>query len=735
MKKLSVICAALMLPSLAGAVEKPYDYVFFDNSRMPGNYFYSRTDYRSPSFLKNSSSRLPVSDMCFSPGNSLELTYVSAKGGAWTAEVQYAPVRGNDFFRKPEVLSMNVLIGDDATGALPDVALRYAALPPAGYDFTVERDPVKADTVLTAYVSLSDYVRPSSGWQHVAIPFSDLGLEGFDDSNIKSIVAVSLRQSTADGKQHTRYIDDVELLPSELPSGPVTAPFIKDAKGYERHIDISWNATASDGLKYYKIYRSTDGINFEPIGISRPWMHRYTDYIGKTGQRAWYRVSEVGYDQKESPLSETAEATTRPMTDDELLDMVQEAQFRYYWDGAEPTSGLARENIPGRGDMIAAGASGFGMMATIVGVDRGFITREEGVERFLKITSFLERADRFHGAYAHFMDGTTGKVELFFGGKDNGADLVETSFMFQGLLAARQYFDGDNQDETLIRNRIDRLWKEIEWSWFKQTADSPYLYWHWSPDQEWIIHHPLIGWNETMITYMLAIMSPTYGVAPEMYYSGWASQQKLAHDYRAGWGMTEDGSAYTNGNTYYGIKLDVGVSNGGPLFFTHYSFLGLDPHKVTDRYTNYFDNNRNIALINHRYCMQNPGKYAGYGYDCWGLTASDDAWEYHAREPQPYHDNGTMAPTGALASFPYTPEESMAALKNYYRNYGSFLWGEYGFLDAFNVSTNWVSPLYMGLNQGPVVVMIENYRTGLIWNLFMSHPDVQRGLKALDAIR
>ena len=423
------------------------------------------------------------------------------------------------------------------------------------------------------------------------------------------------------------------------------------------------------------------------------------------------------------------------MTDSELLDMVQEAQFRYYWDGAEPASGLARENIPGRGDMIAAGASGFGIMATIVGIDRGFVTRAEGVERFLKITSFLERADRFHGAYAHFMDGPTGKVETFFGGKDNGADLVETSFLFQGLLAARQYFDGDNQEEALIRSRIDRLWKEVEWSWFKQRDDSPFLYWHWSPDQHWVISHPLIGWNETMITYMLAIMSPTHGVAPGMYYSGWASQEKMAHDYRAGWGMTEDGSAYKNGNTYYGIKLDVGVSNGGPLFFTHYSFLGLDPHKVTDRYTNYFVNNRNIALINHRYCMQNQGGYAGYGYDCWGLTASDDAWTYHAREPQPYHDNGTMAPTGALASFPYTPSESMAALKNYYRNYGSFLWGEYGFRDAFNLSTNWVSPLYMGLNQGPVVVMIENYRTGLIWDLFMSHPDVKRGLEALDAIR
>ena len=735
MKFLTTICAALLLPSLAVAAEKPYDYVFFDNSRMPGNYFYSRTEYRSPSYLKNSSSRLPVSAECFSPGNSLELTYTSAEGGSWTAEIQYAPVRGNDFFRKAEVLSMNVLVDGRATAALPEVALRYAALPPEGYDFTVEREPLKADTVFSGYVRLSDYIRSAGGWQHVEIPFSALGLESFGDSRIKSIVSVALRQSEADGKQHTVCIDDVELLPAELPSCGLAAPFIREAKGYERHIDICWDAPEKDGLKYYKIYRSTDGRDFEPIGISRPWMRRYTDFIGTVGQRAWYRVSEVGYDLKESPLSEAVEAATRPMTDGELLDMVQEAQFRYYWDGAEPASGLARENIPGRGDMIAAGASGFGIMASIVGIDRGFVTRGEGVERFLKITSFLERADRFHGAYAHFMDGPTGKVETFFGGKDNGADLVETSFLFQGLLAARQYFDGDSQEEALIRSRIDRLWKEVEWSWFKQRDDSPYLYWHWSPDQHWVINHPLIGWNETMITYMLAIMSPTHGVAPGMYYSGWASQEKMAHDYRAGWGMTEDGSAYKNGNTYYGIKLDVGVSNGGPLFFTHYSFLGLDPHKVTDRYTNYFDNNRNIALINHRYCMQNQGGYAGYGYDCWGLTASDDAWTYHAREPQPYHDNGTMAPTGALASFPYTPSESMAALKNYYRNYGSFLWGEYGFRDAFNLSANWVSPLYMGLNQGPVVVMIENYRTGLIWDLFMSHPDVKRGLEALDAIR
>ena len=315
--------------------------------------------------------------------------------------------------------------------------------------------------------------------------------------------------------------------------------------------------------------------------------------------------------------------------------------------------------------------------------------------------------------------------------RDNGADMVETSFLFQGLLTARQYFDKNSDDEKYIRNTITKLWKNIEWDWFKKTKDSKYLYWHWSPDQEWVINHNLIGWNETMITYLLAIASPTHGIGKDMYYSGWASQEKLAQDYRADWGQTRDGAMYSNGNTYFGVKLDVGVSNGGPLFFIHYSYLGLDPHKIKDKYVseNYFENFRNIALINYRYCVENPKKNIGYGADNWGLTASDGPWGYRAAEPVDHQDVGTMAPTGALASFPYLPEQSMAALKNYYRNYGSFLWGEYGFRDAFNLNENWCANIYMGLNQAPVTVMIENYRTGLIWNLFMKDPDVQRMVK------
>jgi exo beta-1,2-glucooligosaccharide sophorohydrolase (non-reducing end) len=441
----------------------------------------------------------------------------------------------------------------------------------------------------------------------------------------------------------------------------------------------------------------------------------------------------LGKNYSETALSNTVSAATKLMTDEELLDMVQEAHFRYYWEGAEKSSGLALENIHGRRNMIATGASGFGIMTLLVGAERKFITRAQLVQRFQKIVAFLEKADKFHGAVPHFIDGTTGKTDAYFGPRDNGADLVETSFLAQGLLAAKQYLNPAVADEKIIIGKIDKIWREIEWSWFRKDEKSKFLYWHWSPDQAWVINHKLIGWNETLITYLLAISSPTHAVPASFYYSGWASQSEEAQRYRAGWGQTKDGSKYTNGKTYYGVPLKVGVSNGGPLFFIHYSFLGLDPHGFTDAYTNYFENNVNIAKINYRYCIENPKKNRGYGADAWGLTASDGLFSYQADEPVVHQDHGKITPTGALASFPYTPVESMRALRNYYRNFGKFAWGEYGFYDAFNLNENWRSEIFMGLNQGPIAVMIENYRSGLIWNLFMKNAEIQEGLKKIGA--
>jgi hypothetical protein len=535
---------------------------------------------------------------------------------------------------------------------------------------------------------------------------------------------------------HTLIVDELRIDddPAADSVGILHAPESVRAVGYDRHVDVSWSPVNSPVLGRYVIYRSLDGKNFEPIGIQLPGTNRYADFLGKSGVTAEYKVSASDQRNRQSPLSGVANASTRVFNDDELLTMLQEACFRYYWEASDPSSGMTLENIPGDDRIVATGASGFGIAALVVGVNRGFITRAQGIDRLAKIVTFLERAQRYHGVWSHFMDGSTGKTMPVFGMFDNGGDLVETAFLMEGLLVARQYFHGSSAPEQDLYRRISQLWETVEWDWYRSDPKSDFIYWHWSPEWAQKIHHPLIGFNEVMITYLLAMSSPTHGVPVEMYYSGWAGQSQQAVRYRGGLSGA-DGDHYGNGHTYYGIKLDVGIGTGGPLFFTHYSYLGFDPHRLHDRYTSsYFENNRNIALINRAYCIANPKHFQGYGPDAWGLTASDGPEGYVPHAPQDADDRGTLTLTGALASFPYTPEASMAAFKHYYRDLGSRLWGIYGPRDAYDPGHNWISPIYMGLNQAPIAIMIENYRTGLVWKDFMSNPEIGEMLARFDAL-
>ncbi len=399
------------------------------------------------------------------------------------------------------------------------------------------------------------------------------------------------------------------------------------------------------------------------------------------------------------------------LTDDQLLDKVQQQTFRYFWNFAHPVSGLARERNTS-GDVVTTGGSGFGIMAIVTAIHRQFITRAEGLARLQKIVDFLKtKADRFHGAFPHWLNGATGKV-VAFSAKDNGADLVETSFLMQGLLTARQYFNGADAAETALRADINELWKAVEWNWFRKGSENV-LYWHWSPNYGWEMNHPIRGWNEALITYVLAAASPDYSIPKEVYDAGWAGN-----------------GAMRNGNTYFGVPLPLGPSNGGPLFFAHYSFLGLNPKGLTDGYANYWDQNRAHTLINYHYSKANPKKFYGYSEAVWGLTASDDnKVGYLAHEPN--NDNGVIAPTAALSSFPYTPEESMRALQFFYYTLGDKLWKEYGFVDAFNLTDLWFADSFLAIDQGPVIIMMENHRSGLLWDLFMSSPEVKSGLRKL----
>jgi hypothetical protein len=678
------------------------DQVFFENSLSPGNYFYSSGRVTPPSTLELIDGKLPVeSDTFISGPNALKLQWESAANGGWSAELKLYEWRNRTRLFPGTKLFLWLYAERGIRAAdLPRLALRDAE-----GDFT---QPLE----LNAY---TQDIKPGN-WTRVGIPLASFRTASVNSFQPHRVSALIFFQGKADAAPHTLLLDDVRIendAPSHQPAPP--APVHVQAKGYERHIDITWSPVEDPALAQYVIYRSLGGDPFRPIGVQRPGVNRFCDYTGDPHMTAAYRVSARTSSLRESPPSAAASATTHVMTDDELLTMVQEAGFRYYWEAAEPHSGMTRENTPGNDDIVAVGASGFGVMAIIVAADRGFITHQQAIDRLLRVTEFLAAADHYHGAWPHFLSGSTGHRLPVFDMYDNGADLVETSFMMEGLLAARQYFKQDGPSGQELYRRITRLWRGVDWNWFRATPQHDALYWHWSPEFAFHIANRLTGWNEVMITYLDAIASPTHGIPASDYYSGWVGE-----------GI---GNQYANGKSYFGIKLDVGGNTGGPLFFTDYSFMGFDPRGIHDRFTDYFDNNRAQALINQQYCIHNPHHWKGYGEDTWGLTAVDGPEGYVPYEPSFDLDDGTIAPTGAISALAYTPQPSMAAFKHFYRDLGAQVWSIYGFRDAFNLQKNWYSGITMGLNQAPMVVMIENQRSGLVWKSFMANSEIQAALR------
>ncbi len=492
-------------------------------------------------------------------------------------------------------------------------------------------------------------------------------------------------------------------------AGPVTG---LDATGYDHHVELRWEAPTNPAVRSVRVFGSRGEGEFAQLGTGTLTDNGFIDFVGDFDVTTRYYLRAVTGSGTLGEVSDTVTATTVEFSDEELLDMVQEYTLRYFYDFGHPVSGLARERSTTA--TVTSGGSGFGLMTLIVGAERGFITREQALERTIKIVDFLLTVPRFRGAFAHWMNGATGAV-IPFSPLDDGGDLVETAFLIQGLLTARQYFAGASEEETALRANINAIWEGVDWNFYRQQGEGV-LYWHWSPANEFAIDLPLRGFNETQIVYILAAAAPdsTKRIPASVYHTGWV------------------GDDYTTDNSFYGIPLIVGRGKGGPLFFTHYSYLGFDPRDKRDRYTNYFERNINQTLINYAHCVENPYDHAGYGPEAWGLTASDDPDGYLAHAPDNARtDNGTLTPTAALSSIVYTPDKSLAALKHFYRDLGDKLWGRYGFYDAYNEDRNWYADSYLAIDQGPIVAMIENYRSGLLWDLFMSSPEIAPALAAI----
>ena len=677
---------------------------FFRDGNNPGFYDSGLAFKTSPSQLEQagaSGDKIPTSNSIFFDGNSsLKIHWTSKSGGDWQTLIiapgfPYQDISGTDS------LSLMVFAPDGLTkAAMPKVFMEVAP-----------------GSSKSQKYNLSDFNNdiPANVWTEIRFPLSVFFKDIVNSSlNFKQTKAIILTQNTADNAEHTIYVDNVKTYKKDTTVAAVMTPTELAAQGYDSHVELNWKP--SSNAARYEIWSQPANGTYK-LRKSIPANHAAIDFVNDLGSNITlkYKIRAIGASGDTSSFSNEAMAVTMTMGDSALLSMIQRYTFRYFWEYAHPVSGLARERNVNT-DIVTTGGTGFGISSIVVAVERGFITRSEGVAQLNKMVTFLSSADRFHGVFPHWMHGVTGKV-IPFSPKDDGGDLVETSFLFQGLLTARQYFNGNTPEETQLRNTIQTLWEGVEWDWYRKGGENV-LYWHWSPNYAWQMNFPLRGYYEALITYLLGVASPTHKIPASVYHQGWAGLP-----------------TYVNGKSFYGYKLLVGPNAGGPLFFAHYSFIGFDPRNIKDAYANYFTQNVNQSLINWSYCKENPKHWQTYSADNWGLTASDDPDGYLAHEPVSNNDNGTISPTAALSSMPYTPTQSIAALKYFYRTQGAKLFGLMGFYDAYNPTRNWVADSYLAIDQGPIIDMIENYRTGLLWKYFMQSPEIKPALDAIGFIQ
>jgi hypothetical protein len=541
------------------------------------------------------------------------------------------------------------------------------------------------------------------------------------------------------------------LFATEKTPSPV-APELQHIRALSRcgRIDLIWeqspvplsdhpNKEASPGyVLFFEIERRAPGEDgFRRINKLLWTTHVYGDFLGEKSGLYAYRVrgifvSEDGQKTTTSAWSPVVEASPGKVTQDGLITDMQEASFRYFYNWRHPVSGLAREKTPNRSiktvseltpgyvrlvrdlrNLCTTGATGMGMFNLIVGVERGFITREEGAEWALQMLRFLStKVVRFHGAFPHWLYGDTGTMRPFSGKEDNGADTVETAFLASGFIVLREYFTGNSAAEREIRTLADALWKGIEWDWFTQGKIGGPLYWHWSPDYEWSKNLPVHGFNEAAILYVLAIASPTHAIPADSYRKEWRPKH------------------YGTARTEFGVPMMLGRGFGPPLFFTHYSYLGLDPRKIRYNGETYFTHFQKFCDVQVKYAASKADRFTGYG-PLWGLTSCPGPKGYKAHAPG-MNDDGTIAPTAALSSMPYMTKESISFLEILYKQHGLELWKDYGFLDSFNLTENWVAPVLLGIDAGPIAPMIENARSQLCWNTFMKAPEILRALTQLN---
>jgi hypothetical protein len=673
-----------------GTDETFYDQGIVNVGSMGDSYF----EVTHPPGLPQYNDKVPCLTTSFKGSTALKFNYTSSPDGNWRTTIYR-----NDW-------STTDISGMDSISffVYSEVSLPTSALPLIGLKANKLSGSGDVSSELYALENFNDSVPPEE-WTQITFPLDTFLLDDANsDLNFSETKGVIFNQSEQNNVSRLLLIDEIIAFKS-LEEIPVVKNL--SVTGYDSHAELQWEQDVPDLA--YRIYASFDAGETWEIRAETTNKY-YLDFVPETAinSTVQYRVVTLSQDKESEPVEATAEL--RDFSDEELLDMVQRYTFRYFWEGAHQETGMILERSNGNGRTAASGATGMGLMALILGHEREYRPQEEIKDRILMILEFLTNCDRHHGAWSHWYTSDTYETQPF-SEKDDGGDLVETSYLAAGLIALKNHFSGNDSKSIQIREQANQLWREIEWTWYQKGENV--LYWHWSPNYDFEMNMQVRGWNEALITYIMAASSPTYPISEEVYTNGWARNGGMVNE-----------------RSFYEYDISLSPDWGGPLFWIHYSHLGINPSGLSDEYADYWQEHVNTAKIHQAYAVDNPLNHESYSHSCWGLTASDDPEGYTAHQPW-YNDNGTISPTAALGSMPYTPDETLKALKYFYRERGSELFGKYGFYDAFNDNVDWVADSYLGIDQGPIVVMIENYRTGLLWYTVMKDEEVKAGLDKL----
>jgi len=692
-----------------------YPEVLFENSLLPKSYYYSQSTFEGKSWINHMNGHLPVSDsVFFTPGNALLLNYISGNGGLWSTTIHYS----NDYgylVKTGDMLVFKLFAASNTEKTeLPQVQLMQGENPSEGIS-------------LQPY--LSNY--QENTWLSVAVPLKEIhGLDG--RAPITSIV---FKQAASDGKEHRIFIDQIEFLPGKAPNMKLTGKAVLSAvDAYERHVDLTWQLPLTPSIRYIKIYRSEDNENFSPVGIRPISYNKYTDFVPRTNVTYYYKIAWVDYAYRESPFSDVKKAETKTASDDDLLDAVEKSHIAYFTDETEFNSGMHKVSPLVSDARISVKATGIGILAQVVGVERKFIARQLLSDRLTKVVKFLDKATTYHGAFPELMDGRTGKP-ISTDSCEIAADIESTAYLMQGLLVARSYFDKDEPAEKELRDKITSLWKAVDWKTFVKNENGNHLYNVWSPACLFDQAKPIGGYNGSFIAYLLAIVSPSHAIAGNTYALGYKKPLKYIGPAIGRFSTAptdtliigEEGQKSTlygkipfaSDSVYYGISINAGDPSSS-LICLQQPFLAFDPKTAIDGHIDYYANQQNLANVFYRAALNRSEQFVSLTDVLWPCVETDSLVVGH------------FNPSAAIATYPYTPVIAMQALKNYYRNLGGYLWTEYGFRDEFNFKDNWVSGKFDPIHQGIVPIMLENARTGLIWNLFMKDADVKNITKRIN---